>query len=76
MEDGKSVPRSPAIAAAQALLAREIVRARLEAGLTRRQLADRAGVAYVTIVRLESGDHMPRPETIQKLEAVLDLRGL
>ena len=41
--------------------------ARRSAGLTQRQLAERAGVPQPTIARIESGKQMPRADTLDKL---------
>jgi transcriptional regulator with XRE-family HTH domain len=41
--------------------------ARRLAGLTQRQLADRAGVAQATVGRIESGQINPRVDTLENL---------
>ncbi|MDP9250210.1 MAG: helix-turn-helix domain-containing protein [Chloroflexota bacterium] len=41
--------------------------ARRLAGLTQRQLADRAGVAQATVGRIESGQITPRVDTLENL---------
>lgn len=61
----------PAIATAQVVLARRVIRARTARGLSRRELAQQAGVSGETIARLESGRHTPRPITIEKLVRIL-----
>ncbi|MFW6059771.1 MAG: helix-turn-helix domain-containing protein [Phycisphaeraceae bacterium] len=61
----------PAAATAQVVLARRIIRAREAQGLSRRELAERSGLAVETLARLESGRQMPRPATIEKLMRVL-----
>ncbi len=42
-------------------------RARARAGLTQRQLAQRAGIAQPTIARIEAGAADPRVETLERL---------
>lgn len=44
---------------------------RLRRALSQRDLAARAGVSQVTIVRLERGEAEPRPSTVRKLAAAL-----
>jgi predicted transcriptional regulator len=63
----------PAKEAVAAVIARTLIRRRVELGLEQTQLAKLAGVRVETISRLESGKHKPRRETIQRLEAALDL---
>ena len=41
--------------------------ARRSAGLSQRQLADRAGIPQPTIARIESGKQMPRADTLDRL---------
>ena len=47
---------------------------RESASLSQVELARRAGIAAVTIVRLEGGRHAPRTRTIRKLTAALSVR--
>ena len=47
---------------------------RESASLSQVELARQAGIAAVTIVRLEGGRHAPRRSTIRKLAAVLGVR--
>jgi len=61
----------PAVATARVLLARKLIRARLEAGLTRRGLARRAGVRLDTLRRLESGRHSPSVRAVDKIDRAL-----
>jgi transcriptional regulator with XRE-family HTH domain len=42
-------------------------KARRRAGLTQRQLAERAGVPQSTVARIESGTHVPRIDTLDHL---------
>jgi len=44
---------------------------RERAALTQRELAERAGVNYVQISRIENGDAQPRPGTVRKLATAL-----
>lgn len=41
--------------------------------LTVRALAEKAGVAYTTIVRVETGRHQPTMKTIMRLAKALDV---
>jgi len=43
-----------------------LIRARLAEGLTQRQLADRMGVSQAVVSRLESAEHSPRLESLQR----------
>ena len=61
----------PAIAAAEAHIARAVVCRRIAAGLTQQELARRAGVRYETISRLEGAKHVPRQETILRIDQAL-----
>ena len=42
-------------------------------GYTLRALGERAGVSYVTVARIESGDMSPTVETLVKLARALDI---
>ncbi|MET8388655.1 helix-turn-helix transcriptional regulator [Streptosporangium canum] len=48
-------------------------RLRKDAGLTGKDLALRAGVAQPTISRIETGQLLPVPETVDRLVEALDL---
>ena len=61
----------PAVRTAQVLLARKIIRTRLSQNLSRRALSAKAGIAVETLARIESGKHMPRPDTIEKITRAL-----
>lgn len=61
----------PAAATADAVIARQIISRRMKAGLTQADLARRAGVRVETISRLESAKHLPRQETILRIDAAL-----
>jgi transcriptional regulator with XRE-family HTH domain len=47
---------------------------RLRAALTQAELADRAGLARTTIVRLEAGAPTARPPTLRLLQRALGLK--
>lgn len=47
---------------------------RLRAALTQTELAERAGVARTTIVRLEAGDPNVLPPTLRKIARALHVR--
>lgn len=49
-----------------------IIAARLEAGLSQKELADRIGTGQANISRLESGEANPRLSTLKKLATELD----
>ncbi len=61
----------PAIEYARASLARKIIRDRVAAGLSQRQLALRAGVRVETLCRIETGKHTPSVATIDKIDRAL-----
>jgi DNA-binding XRE family transcriptional regulator len=61
----------PAVETADALIARKIISRRMRAGLTQADLARRAGVRVETISRLEAAKHVPRQETILRIDAAL-----
>ena len=61
----------PALEYARASLARDIIRARVEAGLTQRELAELAGIREETVCRIETGKHTPSVPTIEKIDRVL-----
>jgi transcriptional regulator with XRE-family HTH domain len=48
--------------------------ARRRAGLTQRELAERAGVSQPAIARLESGNASPRAATVEKILAACGFR--
>ncbi|MCI0335210.1 MAG: helix-turn-helix domain-containing protein [Planctomycetes bacterium] len=61
----------PAVEYARASLARKIIRDRVAAGLSQRQLALRAGVRVETLCRIETGRHTPSVPTIDKIDRAL-----
>ena len=61
----------PAIEYARADIAREVVQRRISAGMTRRELAVRAGVTPQTIRQLEAGKCLPRIGTMDRIDRVL-----
>jgi DNA-binding XRE family transcriptional regulator len=61
----------PAVAFAEASIARDVVRRRIAAGWTQREQAKRAGVRSETISRLEAAKHIPTEETILRIEKAL-----
>lgn len=61
----------PAVQYARASLARKIIRERVAAGLTQRELARRAGVRVETLCRIETGKHTPTVPTIDKIDRAL-----
>jgi DNA-binding XRE family transcriptional regulator len=61
----------PAVDFARADIAREVVRRRIAAGMTQQELARRVGVRPETISRLEAGKHLPRNETMVRIDRAL-----
>jgi DNA-binding XRE family transcriptional regulator len=61
----------PAVEYARADIAREVVRRRIAAGMTQQELAKRVGVRPETISRLEGGKHLPRIETMERIDRAL-----
>jgi len=61
----------PAVDYARASLARNIIRGRVKAGLTQRQLAKLAGIRIETLCRIETGKHTASVPTIEKLDRAL-----
>lgn len=51
----------------ESLIAQEVSRARQRAHLSQREMASRAGVTQAAVSRLESGDRLPRLETLLAL---------
>jgi DNA-binding XRE family transcriptional regulator len=61
----------PAVEYARASLARKIIRDRVAAGLTQRELAKLAGISFEHLCRLETGKHVPSVPTIDKIDRAL-----
>jgi DNA-binding XRE family transcriptional regulator len=61
----------PAVAYLRVSIARDIIRDRVAAGLTQKELAGRAGIRVETLCRIEGGKHTPAVATIDKLERAL-----
>ena len=61
----------PAVEYARASIARNLIRDRVAAGLTQRELARLAGVRFETICRIETGKNTPSVPTIEKIDRVL-----
>lgn len=55
-------------------LAQAMIRARLDAGLTQQQLAERMQTTQSVIARLESGRVKPSARTLERLAAATDTR--
>lgn len=60
-----------AVEYARSSIARDIVRARVEAGLTQRELARLAGVRVGTLCRIEMGKHTASTASIAKIDRAL-----
>jgi DNA-binding XRE family transcriptional regulator len=61
----------PAVQYARATIARNLIRDRVAAGLTQRQLAKLAGVPVETLCRIETGQRTPSVPTIDKIDRAL-----
>src|SRR3989304_864293 len=61
----------PAVDYARASLARNIIRGRVEAGLTQLELAKLAGIRNETLCRIESGKHTPSMASVTRLKRAL-----
>src|SRR5438094_2829192 len=61
----------PALAAAEATIARSIVKRRMAVGLTQRALAEQAGIRVETLNRAERGLVTPDVRTLQRIERAL-----
>lgn len=61
----------PALEFMSATLCREIVQDRINAGLTQRELAQRAGIRVETLNRIETGKRLPSVRTLQKINLAL-----
>lgn len=80
MEKAGIVPRRPrpdargnvpARAAIDVSIARDLINDRIRRGWTQTELARRSGIRLETISRIESGKHIPRRETLLKLDRAL-----
>ena len=61
----------PAVEYARVSLARKIIRDRVAADWTQRELAKRAGISFEHLCRIESGKHIPSVPTIDKIDRAL-----
>jgi len=61
----------PAVEYARANLARSIIRDRVEAGLSQRELARLAGIRPETLCRIETGRHTASVASIEKIDRAL-----
>lgn len=52
---------------------RALIQARLDAGMTQRQMAERLGVKQPALARWEAGTTMPTLDTLYRLAKALDL---
>jgi ribosome-binding protein aMBF1 (putative translation factor) len=60
-----------AVAYGRASLARKVLRMRIGAGLTQKDLASKARIRVETLCRIEAGKHTATPATLQKIEKAL-----
>ncbi len=61
----------PAVSYVRALIARRIIKARQERGLSQAELARRAGIRVETLNRIEKCRQSADPKSIEKIEAAL-----
>lgn len=61
----------PALEYARASLARDIITARVRAGLSQKELARLAGVRAETLCRIETGKVTPTVESVEKIDRAL-----
>ncbi len=64
----------PAVEYARASLARKIIRDRVAAGLSQRELATLAGIRVETLCRIETGKHTPSVPTVDKIDRAIKRR--
>lgn len=61
----------PAVEYCRASIARDIIKDRVAAGLTQRELARRPGITVETLCRIETGKNTPSVPTIDKIDRAL-----
>ena len=61
----------PAVEYVRASIARNIIKDRIKAGFSQKELADRAGIRVETLCRIETGKHTASVLTIEKIDRVL-----
>lgn len=61
----------PAVAFGRASLTRKIMRARLDLGMSQKELAARAGVRMETLCRIDTGKHTASVPTVEKIDRAL-----
>ncbi len=61
----------PALEYCRTSIARDIIRDRVAAGLSQKELANLAGIRVETLCRIETGKHTPSVPTIQKIDRAL-----
>lgn len=61
----------PAVEFGCATIARGIIRDRVKAGLSQKELANIAGICAETLCRIETGRHLPSVPTIEKIDKAL-----
>ena len=71
LPDADAKGRRPAREAIRATVGHSIMQRRLDAGLSQKQLASRAGISAETLSRIEAGKHRPQAATIDRLAAAL-----
>jgi DNA-binding XRE family transcriptional regulator len=62
----------PAVEFGCATIARGIIRDRVKAGLSQKDLAELAGIRAETLCRIETGRHIPSVPTIEKIDKALN----
>jgi DNA-binding XRE family transcriptional regulator len=71
LPEGDARGNVPAVDYARASIARGVIQDRVEAGLSQRELAKRAGIRVETLCRIETGKHTASVATIEKIDRIL-----
>ena len=61
----------PAVEYGRVSVARDVIRERVAARLSRKELAKRAGIRVETLIRVESGKYTPSQRTISRIDRAL-----
>ena len=64
--------RYPAAEYARVTLARDIIRERINIGLSQKELAEAAGIRVETLCRIETGKHTASQRTVDKIMRVIE----
>jgi transcriptional regulator with XRE-family HTH domain len=67
----KSLPQNGVSGMIDSSNKKRLSQLRLDKNLTQEQVAEMAGLAWITIAKLEGGNHNPNLDTLRQLETVL-----